>query len=68
MGDPFRGWLRPTESGSQRAGEGEAGLQGGALGLAGLPPGESELVPAAKALGLTEALGVVHPCQVFVDV
>jgi hypothetical protein len=62
-GEGFRflvGCVRP-ESGSQRAGEGEAGLKGGALGTAGLPLGASDEVPAAQAFGLTEALGVLHP-------
>jgi hypothetical protein len=54
--------------GSQRSGEDQAGLEGGALGAAGLPPGESELVPTAQALCLRQTLGLLVASEVLVEV
>jgi len=54
--------------GSQRSGQDQAGLEGGALGAAGLPPCESELVPAAQALCLRQTLGLLVASEVLVKV
>jgi hypothetical protein len=46
---------------SQRAGEHEAGLEGGPLRATRRAPGEGELVAAAKSLGLPQTLEVLRP-------
>jgi hypothetical protein len=60
--------LRLPTAGSQRAGEDEAGLEGGSLRAARLAPGDDELVTPTELLGLTQATGVIHPSQRLVDV
>jgi len=55
-------WFRLSASTtSQRAGEHEAGLEGGPLRATRPAPGEGELVAAAKSLGLSQALEVLRP-------
>jgi hypothetical protein len=62
-------WLRlSVRTGSQRAGEDEAGLEGGSLRATRLAPGDDELVTPTELLGLTQATGVVHPGQRAVHV
>jgi hypothetical protein len=58
--------LRVSDLGSERAGQGEARLTGGALGSAGQSAVHRQLVSTSQFVRLSQARAHLCTCQVFV--